>query len=64
MSDLLLNLINIITDITLLKMKDSQHNEDSKLADKAIQQLRQRANQLISEQNSSAPEKMAGRKYS
>lgn len=45
-------------------MKDSQHNEDSKLADKAIQQLRQRANQLISEQNSSAPEKMAGRKYS
>ena len=47
MSDLLLNLINIITDITLLKMKDSQHNEDSKLADKAIQQLRQRANQLI-----------------
>ena len=44
MSELLLNLVNFISDITLLKMKDSQHNEDSKLADKAIQQLRQRAN--------------------
>lgn len=43
-------------------MKDNQTIEDSKLAEKAIAQLKQRASQLIAEQNNTGQEKLAGRK--